>query len=248
MGTFNKLVEEYRATHGVKHAEAVLAVRARVGGSARGAAEQPRAGQVISTWVPASPQLPPRPRIFNPALHTVSSDVPGPLLPPLPAPPPSQPPGILGEFRHDGHRIKQRVLIDGRCEISYDLGPDGRYLGPFLTVTGAADIAGAADIPENLLATARRYAEQHREQLLEMLRAARHGAFKADHGGVSAVLQTTRGDVSAWFTRFDDERPVIRRSGVAYEVARAVAVQAFLAVPKDVRRRLFQIARPGVEP
>jgi len=137
--------------------------------------------------------------------------------------------------------VKQRVLSDGRCELWYQLSPDAvTYLGPSLAVMG-----GGGDPPPGLIQRAKRYAEQHKVRLLALLSAARYGAFRADRGGVSAVLQTDVGEVSAWFTRWDDQRPVVRRASAAYEVAQWAAISAFLDVPEDVRKRLFRIARPA---
>ena len=178
--------------------------------------------------------------------HVRAQAVALPVEPPPPsaiaaAAPPSPPPRELGDFYYDGGHVKQRVLTDGRCELLYRLSPDGEtYLGPSLAVMG-----GGGEPPPGLIQRAKRYAEQHKARLLALLNAARYGSFRADRGGVSAVLQTDVGEVSAWFTRWDDQRPVVRRASATYEVAQWATYSAFLDVPEHVRQRLFRIARPA---
>ena len=171
----------------------------------------------------------------------------GPLLvPPQPPsvylpsrPPPSGPTNRLGEFRFDGHWVKQRVLTDGRIEISYSLAPNGGYLGPLIGVMGFGEI------PDWVRQEAAEYAQRHKARLLAMLRATRHGAFKADRAGISARFNTAETEISVWFTRWTDERPIVRSApGLDHDTAQQLALHHFLEVPTAVRKRLHAIARP----
>jgi hypothetical protein len=189
--------------------------------------------QVISSWLPDSPGLPPRPRVFNPTLHNSSSDG----LPPLPL---AGRFDDLGELRHDGDLVTQQVL-GGPWTITYHRGAGPAAIG--FSVGGA----GPPDVPDWVFTSARRYATVQRELILRMLDAARHGPFRADKGGVSATLTIASGEVGAWFTRWDEDSPVIMRStsGLHCDADRAAALAAFLEVPAEARQRLFKIAHRG---
>jgi hypothetical protein len=144
----------------------------------------------------------------------------------------------LGGLRHSGDTVEQQVLI-GPWRVSYMLGND--YEPVSVTIGGAGDWP----MPEWLFPTARLYRDIHKSEILDMLNAARHGDFHADRDGIAATFKTPMGEVGAWYTSWDDERPIVRwASGVEYEVAQNYAREKFLEVPEEVRKRLFSVARP----
>lgn len=145
----------------------------------------------------------------------------------------------LSPPQHVGDILEQHVLT-GPWTITYWLNADESDVG--FSVGGA----GPAALPGWVIPTAKRYARLHKATLVEMLHAARHGEFHVSRGGVVAgSIQTDQGEIGVWFTSWNDDRPVVSRTGgIDYEVAQSIAVGAFRDVPDDVRKRLFRIARP----
>jgi len=149
----------------------------------------------------------------------------------------------LGEPRHDGDMVEQQVLV-GPWRIAYSLTHDRDDSDQISVTIGGA---GDAPLPDWVIPTAYRYRDTHKRQLLEMLHAARHGDFRADHHGVSATLQAENVEFGAWYTSWDDDRPMIQwvRGGhIDYDVAQGIALAKFREVPAEMRKRLFQVARP----
>ena len=77
----------------------------------------------------------------------------------------------------DEHGVYTEEVPGQTIEISYGLAPDGQPIGPLV---GARGYGG---IPDWVREEATAYAERDKPRLLAMLRATRHGAFKADTGG-----------------------------------------------------------------
>lgn len=147
----------------------------------------------------------------------------------------------LGALGHWGHRVKQPVTGWPGVSVLYLLCPDDRV--------GAMVQAFRNSAPLSIYGQARAFAQRNRSELLAMLHAAQTGNFKAANHGVSWTYtdpSDSRVCASAFFLAWDNPRPVMMyATDMDLEVARARAVDEFLALSEATRRGLFDVAARG---